>query len=88
MDIHVKKQEVSELIVQYVKNLEIVRGYVKMMVTLHAGMAHVQKLKKLALNFIVKMVILMIVLVMETAAQKLGLVMVLLIVPIKPMDAT
>jgi hypothetical protein len=34
------------------------------------------------------MVILMIVLVMETAAQKLGLVMVLLIVPIKPMDAT
>jgi len=52
------------------------------------GTAPVLPPKQIARNFIVRMVTSMIVLVTVIAAQKVGLEMVLLIVVIKPMDAT
>jgi hypothetical protein len=76
------------MIAQFVMNRMSVLLNVKMKGLLLAGIAPVQLLKQIARNFIVKMVILKIVLVTVIAVQKVGLVTVLLIVPIKLMDAT
>ena len=71
------------MIAQFVMKQSNVLLNVKMKGLLLAGIVPVQMLKKIVPNFIVRMVILKIVLMMETVVQKVGLVTVSLTVVIR-----
>jgi len=77
-----------DTIAQFVMIQTSVLLNVKMKALSPVGIAPVLLLKKIARNFIARMVILKIVLVMVTAVRKPGLVTGLLIAVIKPMDVT
>ncbi len=77
-----------DLIAQFVMNQTSVLLNVKMKGLLPVGIVPVLLAKQIVRKCIVRMVTVKIVLMMVIAVQKVGSVMVLLIVPIKPMDAT
>jgi hypothetical protein len=75
-----------DMTAQFVMKQSNVLLNVKMKGLLLAGIVPVQMLKKIVPNFIVRMVILKIVLMMETVVQKVGLVTVSLTVVIRLLD--